>query len=656
MSLNKKISRRNFLKGMAAGTAGVAMAGVLGACSSGSSGSSGSSSSGSTNSIAGTEGPYGLVYADAQELNLVYTSELTTLHPFVGTGANDWEGISNCVSGLMTTDCYGNYVPDMAESYEVSDDGMVYTFHLRDDMHYADVDGNDMGQITAQDFVTASQWICDPANASGQSYYYEEIIAGASELVAGEEPDPETLGFKALDDLTVEITLAAPIPYFLSYCGSYMPVPTALFEEQGENYGLDNDTIYYYGPYILKTYEPQSRRIYEKNPVYWDADDVYIDKITKTYNSEGNTLAPEMFTRGEVDYASIGTDILDEWMSNDDTKDIVVPALPDTTYMYYYSFCYWPRFDDKYEPDNYKIAIDNENFRQSLYWGLNREKAQLTHDPYYPDQYLTNSVTPRTWCSVDGVDFVDIGDMQEITARENWSFDEEKALAYKEAAVAELSENPDFHFPVILYMSYNPTSNGWEQEVQVVKQQLEDLLGSDYINCVIESGPSTNFLAEIRRTGSYGFMKLNNGSTAPDPVAWITAFAEGGTWNFMNQAAFGDSEWDEADWAASYPNLRPVLEEYYALVDDAKSVPTKTMERYEKFATAEAYLLNHALVIPCWTDSSGYRVTRYNPLEGIYGSDGRFKYIKVLSEPLKASIYEQLYADWQEEQAASMVD
>ena len=96
------------------------------------------------------------------------------------------------------------------------------------------------------------------------------------------------------------------------------------------------------------------------------------------------------------------------------------------------------------------------------------------------------------------------------------------------------------------------------------------------------------------------------------------------------------------------------MKEYYELVDAAKAVPLKSMERYEKFAAAEAFLLEHALVIPFSSDTTGYHVTRTNPFDAIYGTDGRYKYMKVLAEPLTSEQYDLLYADWKKEQAESL--
>ena len=353
-----------------------------------------------------------------------------------------------------------------------------------------------------------------------------------------------------------------------------------------------------------------------------------------TYNAEASTLAPEMFKRGEVDMANIGTDILDAWKQDDATKDIVLPALPDNTYMYYYSFCWNPDLDEAtYETSNYLKAIDNENFRQSLYWGLDRYKANLTKDPYNADLYLTKTITPETWCEVDGKDYTAFDELKGITERENYSFNEAKALEYKEAAVKELTE-AGVTLPVKMVMPYNPVSNGWAEEVQVVKQQLEALLGTDYINLTIEAGPTSGFLSAVRRSAKYQFMKLNNGGSYADPTAWILAFQAGNNWTFLDQV--------------TTPNVQALQKEYQALLDEAATHTGKDEARYAAYAKAEAFLLEHALVIPFSTDTWGNTVGRVNPFEQVPDQSGRYKYMHVLSEPLTAEQFTTLYAEWKE--------
>ena len=384
--------------------------------------------------------PYGLVYAEDQTLNTVYNMEASTLHPYTGDGsAGTWVAISNLTEGLQTVDQYGNFIPGLAESIEISEDELVYTYHLRKGLQWVDWEGNEMCELTAQDFVTAAQFICDPANAASAASYYDGIISGATAILSG-EADMSTLGFKALDEYTVEITLERQVPYFDGYGGHFLPMCTSLYEELGASYGMDNESLYYIGPYRLTSFDPQSQRVYEKNYSYWDADNVHIEKVIATYNAEAATLAPELFSRGEIDQAKIGTDILSERMANPDTKNITIPGQPDGTYMYYYLFNFVPNFGDDAAKAKWITVVDNENFRQSLYWGLDRVKAKMAQEPYNPELFLSNTITPVSWCSVDGVDFTEIEPLAEITHRENWGFDAGKALEYRDKAVEELTD------------------------------------------------------------------------------------------------------------------------------------------------------------------------------------------------------------------------
>lgn len=590
----------------------------------------GSDNTGGSGELA--EGPHGIKYAADQTLHLVYSTEAETLHPYAGSnGAGTWQAISNLMEGLQSVDQYGNFVPGLAESYTVSGDDLVYTYKIRQGVHWVDWEGNEKDELTAQDFVTAAQYICNPENASGSVGYYDGIIAGATALLAGETTDMDTLGFKALDTYTLEITLEKPIPYFYGYGGHMIPVPTSLYTELGDSYGMDQESMWYIGPYRLVEFEPQMSRVYKKNDSYWDAGNVHILEIDMTYNAEASALAPELFKRGDVDSASISADIVTEWMNSADTKDIVLPPQVDPTYTYYYGFCYTPAFDAEHDPDTWVKAIDNENFRQSLYWGLDRLKARMATVPYNTEDFLVTTITPVQWCPIDGTDYTELDPIAEITHRANFSFDEAKALEYRDKAIEELTAE-GVTFPIKVYMPYNPASTGWDLEVQVVKQQLEALLGSDYISITIEAGPSTGFLADVRRTGKYGFMKLNNGAADYDPQAWVTAFQEGNSWTFLDQAVG--------------PNVQALAQEYLKMLNEAKAITSLSVERYQAFAKAEAFLLEHALVIPFTADSTGYTVTKLNPFEEMHNTDGNYKYARVLAEPMTIEQYNACYADW----------
>ena len=587
----------------------------------------------------GLEGPHGLKYAKDQTLRVVYSTELTQLNPFGSSGsASDWNGVRHCTEGLLSTDQYDLITPGLAESWTVSDDGTVYTFKLREGLQYVDYQMNPVAEMTAQDFVDVAEYVCDPTSGNTSSTVYEDYILNAKEYLSGEITDFSQVGIKALDKYTLEMTLIGPVPYFTEQCGSYMPTYGPYLQELYDDYGTSNDKVLYIGPYVMTIYEPQYRRVYEKNPYYYDSEQVYIEKVIATFNQEANTIAPEMFMRGETDSANITASLLDQWMENSNTKNIVIPGLPDTVYMYYYGFNFWPQFDEKYEPENWDLAVNNENFRQSLYWALNRQKLVLTVDPYFGENLISNTITAKTWADVDGIDFTQIGDLKAIADRPNHQFEPDKALEYKEKAMQELKAQ-GVTFPIKVLMPYNPGAAYWELEVQVVSQQLVDVLGEDYVKFYLEAGPTTGFLAAVRRTGDWAFMELNNGGAYHDPQVWTIAFVEGGSWNFPDLATGLETQ--------------AIVREYYKLVDEAKGIFTKSMARYEAFAKAEAYWLNHAMVIPVRSDTNGYYVTRLNEFENLGGT---YKGQRVLAYPLTSDQFRALYADWQTEREAALLE
>ena len=245
--------------------------------------------------------------------------------------------------------------------------------------------------------------------------------------------------------------------------------------------------------------------------------------------------------------------------------------------------------------------MNNENFRWSIIAAFDRVKAKTLLDSENPDKMLYNTITPPYFCEINGVDYVNMGDLAALTASEADAVTEETislALSYKEAAMAELTE-AGATFPVKILLLYNPnaSANNSDQEAQIVEQQLEDVLGKDYIDVVIEAGPSTSYLT-ARRTGMYGMMNCNWGPDYADPETFTDPFTAGNKYNFMDKSG------------------NALVEEYYALVDAAKAITNDIPARYEAFAKAEAYLILHAFVMPFGHGSGGYTASLLDPFSG----------------------------------------
>jgi oligopeptide transport system substrate-binding protein len=414
-----------------------------------------------------------------------------------------------------------------------------------------------------------------------------------------------------------------------------MPAYGPLLEQLGADYGTDNTKMYYNGAYLLSEFAPQEKHVYKKNTHYWDADKVYIKEIDETYNSEATTLAPIMAENNEIDYAEIGADIANDWLSDSKRSSMVSKTRMKTSYSYFYSFNFDPQFDAEYEPDNWKLAVNNENFRQSIKAGLDRVKALTISEPKDPKARLSNTINPSSFVDLNGKDYTEFGDLKAITEKD--SFDEAAAKSYKEKAMAELKAE-GVTFPVKVLMPYNPTTTNWDKECVVVEQQLEALLGKDYIDVIVEAGPGTDFLSQVRRVGKYAFMLCNWGADYADPQTWTDPFTAENSYSFMDKAM------NNGDGIAD------TVKEYYALVDAAKAIPIDINARYEAFAKAEAYLIQHALVVPYAISSTFFVVDKKNVFEGEYAPFGvsllRYKGQHLLEKPMSMDDFNKAQDDW----------
>lgn len=584
----------------------------------------------------------------------LYSSEITSLNYLTTAVTSEFTVAANVIDTLVEYDKYGQIQPSLAETWEYDAENQTYTFHLRQDATWVTANGEFYANVTAHDFVSAAQYILNAENASATANIFYSVIEGAEAYyngtvtpAEGEEAAPvmewDTVGVKALDDYTLQYTLSEPVPYFLSMLTyvCFMPVNGQFLEEKGADFGVitSNENILYNGAYILSTLEAQSKRVYTKNESNWDADNVFITKIDETYNKEGSVIGAEMYKNGQIDSATIDSETAAVWLAEEETADLIHPVRQSGFYTYFWAFNFNPVLDDEYEPDNWLLAANNENFRKSIYHGLDRLNAKYVMEPDNPESLLFNTITPPEFVSVDGVDYTEMGALAEITAQGLDTFNTELALEYKEKAMAELTE-AGATFPVKIVMAYAASSSSWADECVVVKQQLENLLGTDYIDVEIvasnESGPKT------RRAGTYCLMKTNWGPDYADPNTYTDPFYEG-TYNYWTEFT---TEGIEEDGSFTY----------YNMVDDARAINDDLTARYEAYATAEAYMIDHAYVIPYGYDNGGYTASLLNPFEAQWApfgiSNERYKGQHLLDEPMNTDEYFDAYDQWLEERAA----
>lgn len=577
-------------------------------------------------------------YASEQVYKYAYAEEITTLNYLVNTTWVDMSVSANLVDTLAQYDKYGVLQPALAESWEVSDDGFEWTFHLRKGVKWVDFEGNEVAETTADDFVSSAKYILTKKNESESANIVYSVIKNAEAYYNEEITDFEQVGVKAVDEYTLVYTLKDPVPYFesmLTYV-SFFPVYGPFLEEMGEDFGIANSAILYNGPYLLTEFEPQMQRILTKNNTYWDKDNIFVTELNYKYNKESMALGGELFRRGEVLHAIIPPSNLDEWMNNPELKDKVSPDRLGT-YTYFYAFNFDPKFDSEYEPENWKIAVNNSSFRKSIMAAFNRIATMTTEDPYNPEYRIINTITPPNFASQNGLDYTATGNLAAL--RDAEFYNETDALALKEKAVEELTQ-AGAKFPVKILMPYNTNSSYWALEAQVAKQQLETLLGTDYIQIALLPHAPTGFLDGTRRAGNYSLMKCNWGPDYADPQTYTDPFRRGGNYNFPEYTTDVDAEGQ---------NLYDV---YEGMVNEAKAELIDLTERYEMFADAEAYLINNAFVIPYnVSGGDGYVASYVLPFERPYAPFGiatvTWKGARLLAEPISMDEFNKFQEEWQ---------
>lgn len=502
--------------------ASIMLMGCLAGCGTSTSGPSGSQGG------KGEKDPLtGIAYSDDTEYTYLYSSEITTMNYLVTSVIQNQQSLSNFIDTLVEYDAHGNVVPCLAEKWETSEDGLTWTFHLRHDAKWFDCEGNEVAPVTANDFVYAARLIANVDFDSDMPDMLTNYIVNGIELYNKVIDDFTQLGVEAKDDYTLVYHLRAPCAYFVTLLtyGCYLPIygpfyesltvenPVPVINEDGtegkpitNDFGTDRDKILYCGAYICSSWLPQEEYIWVKNENYWDADNVFITKIHGIYNAQADSIAPEMFLRGEIDGCNVTTAILSDWMNGDNAK--YVHSTMPTGKVTYMLFDFDPHFANEEDGANYKKAVNNKDFRLSIATGLDKEYSISAYDPNEAKDQISNLMMPVGFAIAEGKDYTEFGELPRLS---KGMFDKEKAKEYRDKARTAL-EAEGVKFPIQIPIYYNPSEPNQDQNCQLIEKQLEDLLGNDYINITVFAGPSTNYIGEVRRPGIWGLFEQDRKS------------------------------------------------------------------------------------------------------------------------------------------------
>ena len=366
-------------------------------------------------------------YTLKDSFSMPYPSDPVTWDGLATSRAADTDAIINTYDGLMEYDVEGTLQPALAESYEVSDDGLTYTFHLRKDVKWTDSQGREVDTVKADDFVAGMQHMCDAQG--GLEYLVQGVIKNVSQYISGEVTDFDEVGVKAVDDYTVEYTLEEPCSYFMTMLGYtiFMPMSRSYYQSQGGKfgaeydssaadyqYGKDSNSIAYCGPYLVTNATAKNTIVFKLSDSYWNKDNVNIKTLTWLFNDQSDVT--KMYTdakAGTVDYVNLNTSTMETAKSEGLYDQYAVVSDTDaTSFMAFYNInrtatanandgttAKTTKSDEEIQRTN--KAMQNVHFRRAISFAADRgayNAQQVGEDLKYTS--LRNSFTPGYFVSL----------------------------------------------------------------------------------------------------------------------------------------------------------------------------------------------------------------------------------------------------------------
>ena len=629
-------------------------AGVLVACSGGKSGSSGE-----------------------QTFSYVYTTDPDTLDYSISNKKSTSEFTGNAVDGLLEVDKYGNLIPSLAKDWTVSKDGLTYTYKLREGVKWMTSEGEEYGEVKAQDFVTGLQHAAD--KKSSALYLVQKSVKGLDDYVSGKTKDFSTVGIKAIDDYTVQYTLSQPESFWNSKTtmGILMPVNEEFLKSKGDDYGQGTSpsSILYCGPYLIKSITSKSSATLEKNPTYWDADNVKISKVKLTYyDGQDSESLIRGFDNGDYTVARVfpnGSNYKSVEKKHKD--DIVYTDQGSSTYNLSFNIDRQAYEITKKTTDAQKAstkkAILNKDFRQAIMFAFNRKAyvAQANGEAG-ANKVIRNTFTPPNFVQIDGKQFGDAVEKDLEAYGDEWKgvsvadgkdtlYNPTKAKEEFAKAKADLQAQ-GVEFPIHLDLPTSSTFTEGIKQAQSFKQSIESTLGAE--NIVIDlnmvSEDDLQRVTYFAENASQQDWDLNNnlgwGPDYTDPSSYIDITSGKSGENANSYFGFDAGTDNAAAKAAGF-------DEYDQLIEDAQKENTDVNKRYEKYAAAQAWLTDSALLIPIHSDGASPVVRKTVPYSAAFAWTGHkgqtfnYKYLEVQDKVVAAKDYDKAREQWKKEKEKS---
>ena len=600
----------------------------------------------------------------------VYAMDPSSLDYSVTSKSSTSDVIANVVDGLLENDKYGNLIPSLAEDWSVSKDGLTYTYKLRKGVKWYTSDGEEYAEVKAKDFVTGLKHAAD-GKSDGLSLI-QDSIKGLAEYVSGENNDFSTVGVKAVDDYTVEYTLNKPESFWNSKVttATMLPVNEEFLNSKGSDYGAPTPSgILYNGPYFLKSLTSKSVIEYEKNPNYWDKDNVKIDNIKLTfYDGSDQESLIRSFTQGAYTTARLFPTSSNFESTKQEYGDKIVYSPQEATSYYLTVNVNRQSYNktaktDEAQKTSTKEALLNKNFRQALNFALDRHSytAQLNGEEG-ANKIIRNSLVPHDYVQVGEKTFGELAQAELVSYGDQWKdvaltdgkdtiYSPEKAKAAFAKAKEELQAK-GVTFPIHLDIPVEQTDVIAVQQTNSLKQSIESSLGTenvivDVLQMTDNEKMSITSQAKVPSQKDYDLNGTGWGPDYQDPATYLNILdaKKGSALKHLGIKRGGDPE----------VMAQVGLDEYKKLLDDAAAETRDLNKRYEKYAKAQAWVSDSSLLIPVASSGGSPTVSRTVPFTkaysqvGIKGDPFVFKGLELQNDVVTAKEYEEAFKKWQQE-------
>ncbi|HNW85387.1 MAG TPA: peptide ABC transporter substrate-binding protein [Candidatus Limiplasma sp.] len=489
--------------------------------------------------------------ADDQTFTFASANDLTTLD--VSLMNDEMSGlVMYAVNDALIRHEDGKVVPGIAETYDVSDDGLTYTFHLRD------AQWSDGVPVTAGDFVYSWMRTLDPATGSSQVENFNSI-KGAIAYYSGESTDPATVGITAADDKTLVVTLEAADPFFIESMArgiNFYPIRKDYVDKYGADYASSPDKFIGCGPFTLTEWVQTASLTMEKNPTYWDAANISLNKVVELIVGDANT-ASGMYDLGEVDALySLNT-----------AQTLTYPEYKSKESGTTLQFLSFMTEDGK--------VMANQNLRLALSWAINREAVvnavsapgtTVADRMVIPSQTLDGESIAATYPATDGIPAQ--GDVN-------------KAKEYLNAALADLGLTSADQLPTIRYVAMESSTH--KAMAEALQAQWQQNLG---VKVDIDIRPVPQAIGALL-SGDFDIFLVST-DAGVDPDTLLSNFVVDGSNNY--------SHWNNQD---------------YTDLINAQAFETDYATRFTTLVKAEQMILDAAAVAPLWAPGGAYVAKDY---------------------------------------------